>query len=395
LDKPLRPELTSRSIELLYFQSSNAYSASIAAGAILVVLFWNHAPRTGIAAWAISYGIMIAIRHQLGTRFRAAPRRAEDSQRWLLYYATAVGICGVIWGVYGAFLAQHADAYQLAVVLLALGALLSGAVISYSVSMPVYLAFSVPTMVPVALWLTLSPVYGKQFLGMMVLVWVVFMFFAARRFRRFALESLGYQCNLEELAGQLKTLSSMDGLTNVPGRRSFDEELDAAQTSAHQDTAPLSLILCDIDCFKQYNAAYGEMQGDVCLRTIAAQLDTLARRHGAWVARIGGEEFGVIARRTDEDDAARLAEGFRETVERLRIVHSNSQVSSVVTASFGVSSMVSTANNSSPDLLHRAQHALNEAKRCGGNRVCTDQSDRMTSGTAPSADSRGRKSAHG
>jgi diguanylate cyclase (GGDEF)-like protein len=372
LHTSLRPEVARKSIELLYVQASNAYTSSIAAGAILAVLFWNKAPRLGILAWTVSYGIMIAVRHWLGVRFRAAPRRAEDAQRWLNYFATVVGICGVIWGVYAAFLAQYADSYDLAVVLLALGALLSGGVVAYSVSMPVYLAFSIPAMVPIAMWLTLSSIDGKRFLGLMVFVWVVFLIFAARRFRRFALESLGYQTNLEELASQLKKLSCIDSLTSLPSRGGFNEDFEVALVSAQQETAALSLILCDIDSFEQYNDAHGQMHGDVCLRSIAGQLDAVAKRQGAWAARFGGGEFAVVLPKGGADAAVRLAEELRNAIERLGIVHSKSQVSGFVTASFGAASMTPAGGNTCSDLLHRAQEALREAKRTGHNRVCAD-----------------------
>jgi diguanylate cyclase (GGDEF)-like protein len=373
LDKPLRGGLTLRSIELMYFQASNAYSASIAAGTILAVLFWNQAPRVGIGAWAVAYGVIIAIRHRLGVHFRAASRTEADAQRWLYYFATVVGISGVIWGMYGAFLAQYADTYQLAVVLLALGALLSGAVISYSVSMPVYLAFTVPTMMPIALWLILSPIDGKRFLGLMVLTWVIFMLFAAQRFRRFALESLGHQCNLEELASQLEKLSSTDSLTSLANRRTFNEELDAAVADARQAKVPLSLVLCDLDFFKDYNKAQGQVQGDVCLRSIAGLLDTLVRQHDTRVARIGGTEFAVILRQADLDTALQLGEELRLAVEQLCIVHPDSQISSYVTCSVGVDSMVPTEGNTGSDLFQHARDALKEAKRSGRNRVHAKQ----------------------
>jgi diguanylate cyclase (GGDEF)-like protein len=369
LRKSPRPELITRTTELIYFQASNAYSSSIAGGFILAVLFWNSAPRLGIVVWGASYSLMIAIRYLLGKRFLAAPRRNEEAQRWLNYFSIAVGISGVLWGIYGAFLAQYADSYQLAAVLLTLGALLSGAVIAFSVSMPVYLAFSVPTMVPLALWLTISPVEGRRFLGLTVLVWVVFMLFAARRFRRFALESLGYQYNLEQLASQLKQLSTLDGLTNLANRQRFDEELDAAVANAKQEAAPLALILCDVDFFKQYNDAYGQMHADVCLRNIANQLDGVARRAGGWAARVGGEEFAVILSGADAENALRVGEELRAAVEGLRMVNSMSEVSDFVTASFGIGAII-PADNIGSDLLQRAEEALREAKRAGRNRVC-------------------------
>jgi diguanylate cyclase (GGDEF)-like protein len=379
LGKQPRPELISKCIELMYFQASNAYASSVTVGLILGVLFWNRAPRAGIIGWFVCYGLMIVVRHRLGGRFLATPRRPEDVQRWLHYFAIVVGICGVIWGVYGVFLARYSDTYDIAVVVLALGALLSGAVTAYSVSMLVYLVFSMPTMLPIGLWLLSSQVPGRRFLGMMAFAWVIFLFFAARRFRKFALESLGHQFenvnlvrNLEELAGQLKRLSAIDSLTNVANRRSFDEEFEAALTSAKREGAPLSLILCDIDFFKHYNDVYGHMQGDVCLRSIACQLDTVAKRLGALAARIGGEEFAVILRQAGVDGGMELAEELRRAIERLAIVHSKSH-SGFVTGSFGVCSMVPADATTRSDLLQRADEALYEAKRSGRNRVCADQ----------------------
>jgi diguanylate cyclase (GGDEF)-like protein len=379
LDKPLRPEVVSKCVELMYFQASNAYSSSIAAGTILGVLFWNRAPRVAILGWAACYGLMIVIRHQLGARFQASTRRHEDAQRWLRYFAVVVGICGLLWGAYGAYLASHAETYQLAVVILALGALLSGAVTAYSVCMPVYLAFSIPAMLPIGVYLVLSAVPENRFLGVMVFSWMIFMFFSARRFRLFALESLGYQFenvhlvrNLEALASQLKKLSSVDSLTNVANRRRFDEEFEAALDSAKREGVPLSLILCDIDFFKHYNDAYGHIQGDVCLRSIASQLDAVAQRLGALAARIGGEEFAVIMRAAGVDGGVQLAEELRGAIERLGIVHANSQVSRFVTGSFGVCSMVPAPGTTGSDLLQRADEALYEAKRAGRNRVCAD-----------------------
>ena len=379
MEKQLRPELISKCIELMYFQASNAYSSSVAAGVILGLMFWNHAPRAGIIGWSVSYGLMIVIRHLLGLRFRSAPRRHEDAQRWLYYFASVVGICGALWGAYGVFLARHADTYQLAVVISALGALLSGAVTAYSVSMPVLLAFALPSMLPIGMYLLAAPLEGQRYLGVMVIAWLVFMFFAARRFNKFALESLGYQFenvnlvrNLEDLATQLKKLSSIDSLTNVANRRRFDEEFEAALDSARRDGVPLSLILCDIDFFKHYNDAYGHIQGDVCLRSIASQLDAVARRLGALAARIGGEEFAVILRQAGVDSGVQLAEELRSAIEHLGIVHSSSQVSGYVTGSFGVCSMVPADGTKGSDLLQRADEALYEAKRAGRNRVCSD-----------------------
>jgi diguanylate cyclase (GGDEF)-like protein len=388
--KTLRPELISKCLELIYFQASNAYASSIAGGIVLAVLFWNRGQQAAIVAWAVAYGIMIAIRHRLGVRFRAAPRNPADALRWLRYFAGVVFICGVIWGAYGVYLAREADTFRLAAVILTLAALMSGAVTAYSVSMFVFLSFSIPTMVPLGGWLALSDSNDRRFLGVLVFIWLIFMSFSARRFRNFAVESLGHQfdnVNLvrslaaerdkaKELAEQLAKLSTTDSLTGVANRRCFDTELLTVLDDAKQRGTPLTLILCDVDFFKLYNDAYGHIQGDVCLRSVAAQLASVAALHGALAARIGGEEFAVVWRDAPLERGIRLAEELRAAVEKLGLKHEKSQASHYVTGSFGVYAEVPTANTTCSDLLKAADEALYQAKRAGRNRVC-DQHDKI------------------
>lgn len=383
MKQALRPELISKCLELIYYQASNAYTSSIAAGLILAGLFWGRVPALAIGAWALSYAVMIGLRHVLGMRFKAASRGPDDANRWLSYYVIAVFVSGCIWGAYGVYLANHADPYRLTAVVLALGALVSGGVTAYAVSRLAFLAFSIPTLVPIGIWLLAQGADSGGFLGGLVIIWLIFMYFAAMRFRTFAIESLGYQfdnVNLvkslaserdkaNELAAQLKKLSSLDGLTNIPNRRAFDEEFEVLLEQAKQNRTPITLIICDVDYFKPYNDGYGHMQGDVCLRSVAGQLQAVAQSHGALAARIGGEEFAVIYHNADANKGRALAEALREGVEQLKIAHQYSKVRDTVTGSFGVCSVVPQKDTACSDLLQRADEALYQAKHSGRNKV--------------------------
>ncbi|HLJ70013.1 MAG TPA: diguanylate cyclase [Roseiarcus sp.] len=166
---------------------------------------------------------------------------------------------------------------------------------------------------------------------------------------------------------ELETLATRDGLTGLLNRRSFDERLATEARRAARERQPLSLLMLDIDCFKQYNDAYGHQKGDECLRLVAGALTKGLWRAGDAAARYGGEEFAVILPDTTRQGAASVAERMRREVIRLDIPHQASIVSDHVTVSIGGSTIV--AATISPDaLLTSADAALYQAKHDGRNR---------------------------
>ncbi len=96
---------------------------------------------------------------------------------------------------------------------------------------------------------------------------------------------------LERANVALGRLARIDGLTQAANRRSFDEALAREWQRLSREKAPLSLVLCDIDCFKRYNDHYGHQAGDECLRRVARTLNCCAKRAADMLARYGGEEF--------------------------------------------------------------------------------------------------------
>ena len=138
-------------------------------------------------------------------------------------------------------------------------------------------------------------------------------------------------------------LATTDALTGIPNRRSFDEYLDREWRRMVRETAPLSLIMCDIDLFKNYNDLYGHQEGDACLQAVAQAIQGGAVRPGDFVARYGGEEFVVVLPATPAKGALHIAEAIRKAVHRLRLPHGSSQVDDFVTLSLGVSSALPSA----------------------------------------------------
>ena len=176
---------------------------------------------------------------------------------------------------------------------------------------------------------------------------------------------------LKQQADLLESLSLLDALTEIPNRRRFDETLALEWKRAMRDATPLSLLMIDIDHFKQYNDHYGHGAGDVCLQKVAAELASGVARPGDLVARYGGEEFVVILPATDSEAARQIAERLRDRIEKLKLPHAYSDTEAVVTISVGAATQAGSSENATPQLLHdAADKALYMAKNGGRNRVC-------------------------
>jgi diguanylate cyclase (GGDEF)-like protein len=175
---------------------------------------------------------------------------------------------------------------------------------------------------------------------------------------------------LERLNQELQRLSVLDELTGLANRRFFNTLLAQEWGRAVRGVLPLSLILIDIDFFKNYNDYYGHQKGDECLRRVAGTLNTSARRPGDYVARYGGEEFVAVLPHTGAQGAAAVAEELRRHVEDLGLAHARSPIADRVTISLGVASTVPERRGAADALVGAADRAVYQAKRDGRNRVC-------------------------
>lgn len=185
----------------------------------------------------------------------------------------------------------------------------------------------------------------------------------------FALREM--QKQLERSNAELQRLSSLDGLTGIANRRQFDETLRREWQRAQRDSAPLSLILLDIDYFKLYNDSYGHQRGDECLKRVAHALASTISRPADLVARYGGEEFVAVLPGTDAKGAEKLAERFRRSVQALEIDHGASNAGEHVTISAGIATVIPEVDTSVDSFVESADRALYLAKEQGRNQTST------------------------
>ncbi|WP_051287040.1 diguanylate cyclase domain-containing protein [Paenibacillus taiwanensis] len=176
------------------------------------------------------------------------------------------------------------------------------------------------------------------------------------------------EAKMREANAMFQKLSTIDGLTDIPNRRSFDQEIIRLWEQANQHDVELSLIMLDIDCFKQYNDTYGHQRGDDCLKIVTRELQrTLARDD--MLARYGGEEFAVLLPGSDLEQASRMAERIRSHIEEMAIRHESSTAGRVVSISAGIASRRQEGVSTPSDLIRLADRALYDAKAEGRNRV--------------------------
>jgi two-component system chemotaxis family response regulator WspR len=167
---------------------------------------------------------------------------------------------------------------------------------------------------------------------------------------------------------ELQKLAALDGLTGIANRRQFDDVLHQEWQRGCREQKPLSLIMCDVDCFKAYNDTYGHPAGDLCLKRTAAVLTEHLRRPADLVARYGGEEFAIVLPDTSAEGALHIADACRAHLETLAIEHGGA-AGGIVTLSLGVTTLVPQAGIETSALVAQADKALYAAKQGGRNRV--------------------------
>jgi diguanylate cyclase (GGDEF)-like protein/PAS domain S-box-containing protein len=191
-----------------------------------------------------------------------------------------------------------------------------------------------------------------------------FMFDISER-KRTEQQLIGLQKELEEL-------SFRDGLTGVANRRRFDAIIEIEWSNARRNRQPLSLIMLDIDYFKQYNDHYGHLEGDACLKRVARVLSTAATRARDLLARFGGEEFVMVLPETDQAAACKLADRCRDLIGAEQIPHESSPIDSALTISLGVGTVIPGHDEELLPFVDMVDKRLYQAKQEGRNRVVAE-----------------------
>ena len=223
-------------------------------------------------------------------------------------------------------------------------------------------------------WLTIKYEDGfnyKLFIRIMLGIALVGLFLLYRQYqlKQFNQRLSSVNKELAQANQKLEDISYLDGLTQISNRRKFDEVLEKEWKHCKREQLELSLIMLDLDYFKEFNDRYGHLAGDDCLKEIAETIEEYVNRPRDLAARYGGEEFMVILPETDLKGARQVAEKIQQAIIDLEIEHEASKVAPYVTVSLGVSTIIPKDEAGKEKFLDTVDKALYQAKETGRNQI--------------------------
>ncbi len=174
---------------------------------------------------------------------------------------------------------------------------------------------------------------------------------------------------LEKANEALETLSRTDPLSGLANRRWFDERIQREWRRMQREKKPITILLCDVDLFKQFNDRFGHPAGDDCLRFVADRLTELAKRPADLAARFGGDEFAVIFPDTHEQGAGHLARTLKAGISTFDFSDIATGEKAAIALSIGTATAYPGESRTPERLISLADEALYKAKKAGRNRI--------------------------
>ena len=174
---------------------------------------------------------------------------------------------------------------------------------------------------------------------------------------------------------KIEEISITDSLSGLYNRNYFEMIFEKETKRSKRDLKALTLILLDIDLFKQYNDTYGHQEGDNAIKAIASVLIKHTNRSYDYAFRIGGEEFLILTYQDNFDNVEALSENIVKDVEELKISHHKSDVSKFVTVSIGSVQFTPSHPYSHDEMFKKADDLLYQSKSSGRNRFSSELVD--------------------
>lgn len=278
------------------------------------------------------------------------------------------------------FFRQLDDAERMVFTVAVLG-IVSGAMPVLATDLKSYAIYVLLNILPLALMNLASPSLSIKLIGAVTVVFIGMLMLAAHLFNRALLDSMIYRYRSEQLTDRLQVannrlsavnrdlqqISTTDELTGTYNRRYFNQRIDEVWADHVRQHQTLSALMIDVDHFKNYNDLFGHLQGDSCLKRIAAEICGVVHRPRDFVSRFGGEEFIVLLPNTAIKGAKELAERIHERIRQLAIPHKVQDSVNQVTVSIGGANIMPTNEYDSEKFLQRIDRALYQAKHKGRN----------------------------
>jgi len=371
------------------------FTAHVVGVAATLLLFWQYLAASEMLLWAAGFLILLLLRalHMSNVlverRYLKSPKRVY----WQLLIGAAV--TGAAWSVVYILAAERIPATTQYMFLLVI-VMITAFSVGFSVVIREYfIAYVFTCLFPIAWWSLVhywAQPYNLLIGGMLLAICALLVSVSDRVYQTFRnMISLNWEREtisreLADLTGslrdrnrqlrdarrQLTDLANVDELTGLGNRRMVNNVLQDEINRARRVGTELSVILLDVDCFKNYNDNYGHPAGDEVLKSLADLMQRATSRAGEVVGRYGGEEFILVLPGAGPESAMRTARRLKELVIAEAIPHEHSELAEIVTISQGVATLVIDGESTPGDLIKRADSALYDAKNSGRNTICVD-----------------------
>ena len=351
-------------LQLILNQSTFVLLGNYAAGLTVLIGSWQAADKGILIGWFVLVVGFNTLRTVAGRRVVPDQIEPQEIDRWERRLLGSTFLSGVLWGSAGYLLYLPGELdhnFFLSIPIIAMSA---AAVTSYSYHQIAYPLFFVPAVLPLILNLVQEPSVSAKAIGLVMPLYFLMMYLLSQRIYRAA-----HAAVLSGFANQ--HFANHDYLTGIANRRAFQEALETEWARALRTEKPLSLIIADVDDFKQCNDTYGHSIGDKVLKAIALMILHRARKGIDMPARIGGEEFAIILPETTLADASLIAEDIRTRAHAIR--SEDGDEIPTITLSVGVACTVPNTESAPAVLLNQADQALYRAKVEGKDRSVCDQ----------------------
>ncbi|MCW8450864.1 GGDEF domain-containing protein [Legionella quinlivanii] len=269
---------------------------------------------------------------------------------------------------------------QRMILLLFFAGLATGSTISMAASPLSYAAFVLPNFLPIIFRFLMDSHDDSRLVAIVLIIFLSYLgviFNANKKMLRKNIILLAHESELnsqlEQFNQKLSIVSITDELTQLANRRYFQERLIADWIRAKRASLPLTLMIIDIDYFKECNDNYGHLYGDECLKEIAKALTEVVKRQTDLAARYGGDEMVVILYNTSLNDSEQFAMRLKEAIDSLNIKNEYSPISNRLTVSIGVANTIPAIDDDYESLFTRADKALYEAKLNGRNCIAVSK----------------------
>ena len=359
-------------LQLLYQQSYPAIYVSTFAAIILITMLWPVQDHTVLVTWMTILIVTALCRIYLFERYRHVTPQGQDVLAWEKPYFITLILLALVWGIGSLLIMPVASKLHQAIIYCVLIGFCGGAVSYYSAHRIMTLVTIAIILFPSTLWFLLS---GDQLMVGLAVLGIVYFLSAIRATK--GISSAVHQNylmthELEISKENAEKLARIDELTKLYNRRAFYENGKMLVSYCQRHNEIISVIVMDIDNFKNVNDSFGHAAGDAVLEHISKILQQRFRKTDI-SARIGGEEFGILLPTANPETSEKLAEELRQEIEESSIVFNENNIN--VTASLGVTSGDSDIDT----LVKHADTAMYRAKESGRNNVVCYKSGAMRS----------------